>query len=482
MQKRFLSSLFVSLFLNFLIKPFSVLVIDAGVQRELGNAVYGKYFTLLSLTVIFNVFLDLGINNYTVRNIAQDEGRIERHLTNILGFRLLLFLLYTVLVLCFAFGFGIAKEQESILLFLILNQFLVQSIALLRSIISGQHRFYLDSALSVLDRALLILIVGWAFLFQRSWITVEYFVIVQAICYLVTLLVSILSIKSAFVQPLLKINWNYIREILRQSLPFALLILLMLIYNRSDILLIRLLSKEGEFDAGIYAQGFRLYDALYMVGMIFTGVLFPMFSRMLHTKDLRLQELVSLSERWLVGGVLSLVFIVIQNADLILSSLYGAHWEPKSSVVLIGLMFAFLAMSFNFIYGTLLTAHGSLASLNRISALAVVLSLGCNFMCIPTYGVLGAVTVAILVQFVVSLMLIITSYQRINLRFSWRNSFSVFCYALFLGLMHLLLSSLPMDYHRLWITIVISIFCIVWFSVIDIKNIFHLFTKKEFIQ
>jgi O-antigen/teichoic acid export membrane protein len=71
MQKRFFSSLALSLFLNLLIKPFSVLVIDAGVQRVLGNEAYGQYFVLLSLSLVFNVFLDLGINNFTTRFIAR---------------------------------------------------------------------------------------------------------------------------------------------------------------------------------------------------------------------------------------------------------------------------------------------------------------------------------------------------------------------------------------------------------------------------
>ena len=54
MQKRFFSSLALSLFLNLLIKPVSVLFIDAGVQRVLGNEEYGNYFVLLSLTLVFN--------------------------------------------------------------------------------------------------------------------------------------------------------------------------------------------------------------------------------------------------------------------------------------------------------------------------------------------------------------------------------------------------------------------------------------------
>jgi O-antigen/teichoic acid export membrane protein len=98
MQKRFFSSLALSLFLNLLIKPFSVLVIDVGVQRVLGNEIYGQYFVLLSLTLVFNIFLDLGINNFTTRFIAQDESHLNQHVSRVLYLRGLLFLVYAVLV------------------------------------------------------------------------------------------------------------------------------------------------------------------------------------------------------------------------------------------------------------------------------------------------------------------------------------------------------------------------------------------------
>jgi len=479
MQKRFLSSLLISLFLNFLIKPISVLVIDAGVQRALGNVIYGKYFTLLSLTVIFNVFLDLGINNYTVRNIAQDESRITHHLNNIIGLRLLLFLCYSILICCFAYGFNLVNHYDTILMYLIINQFLVQSIALLRSVISGQHRFYVDATLSVLDRALLIIMVGWAFIYQRNWITIEYFVLVQTFSYAITLLCSILSIKSPLFRPVLRINWKYVKEVLKHSLPFALLILLMFIYNRSDVILIRMLSRQGDMEAGIYAQSFRLYDALFMVGMIFTGLLFPMFSRMLHKKDPQIVELITMSQKWLIGGVLAIVFVVNENATHLLSFLYGNHASPSSSIILKGLMIAYLAMSLNFIYGTLLTANGSLSLLIKISAYSVLISLLFNLFLIPQHGATGAVVTAIIVQLFVSTMLVYYALRIIPITFR-KNAFNpLILYSIYLLIAHFLFQLISSSSFGIIGSIITPIFGLFLFNVIDVKAIYSLYSRKE---
>ena len=60
MQRQFFSNLFLTLFLNLLIKPIAIFAIDATVQNRVGQEEYGLYFTLLNLTVIFNIFFTTG--------------------------------------------------------------------------------------------------------------------------------------------------------------------------------------------------------------------------------------------------------------------------------------------------------------------------------------------------------------------------------------------------------------------------------------
>lgn len=481
MQKRFVSGILVSLSLNLLIKPFSVLVIDAGIQRALGNVVYGKYFALLSLTLITNVLLDLGINNFTVRNIAQDEKRMVHHLNNIVLFRIVMFLLYSVVVLLFAYFFNLIQTNETVLFLLIFNQFLVQSIALLRSFFAGQHRFFLDSMLSVLDRALLIVVVGFTFLQFPSWITIDFFVLIQCISYLITLLVGLVYIRFSFRWSEITLNKKYIKGVLMESLPYSMLVLFMLIYNRADTLLIRLMAEEGAFEAGIYAQGFRLYDALYMVGFIFASVLFPMFSRMLHQKDPQINDLILVSTRWLVGGVVAIVFVAIENSEALLTLLYKEQVTESSSFVFVGLMLAFLAMSFNFIFGTLLTANGSLKILNLISGIAAFVSVALNTCLIPSYGAKGSVLIAVFIQVMVSSFLVYMSHKTIAFRSGFRDWSPLILFIIYLSCFHFLLPSIPV-FLVPFFSVFAVVFGALWFSVLDVSNIYRFLIKKEVVQ
>jgi len=101
MQGNFLTNLILSLFLNLLIKPFSLLYIDAEVQNRVGAHDYGLYFSLLNLSVLFNILIDLGINNYTIRTMARDPDLAQNMLDESLpcGFYFLLFMLFLHLLL-----------------------------------------------------------------------------------------------------------------------------------------------------------------------------------------------------------------------------------------------------------------------------------------------------------------------------------------------------------------------------------------------
>ena len=72
-------------------------------------------------------------------------------------------------------------------------------------------------------------------------------------------------------------QFHKIIPILKQSWPFALLIMLMGLYNYMDSVMLKLLV--GDEEAGVYALGYRLFYALLMFAQIFSGVLLPFFSK-----------------------------------------------------------------------------------------------------------------------------------------------------------------------------------------------------------
>ena len=80
------------------------------------------------------------------------------------------------------------------------------------------------------------------------------------------------------------------------------------------------------------------------------------------------------------------------------------------------LMFAFLGMAGTIIYGTLLTANGSLRQLNVTSAIAVVINVILNLILIPRYFALGAAYSALATQVFVGVSQYIIVVQKFRFK------------------------------------------------------------------
>ena len=287
MKGKFLSSLFLLVLLNLLVKPFYILGIDAEVQNRVGEEVYGNYYALLNFSFLLNILLDLGITNYNTRNIAQHPQLLAKHFFKILSLRFALFALYATFTLISAAVMGYDGNEFYLLAILLVNQFLVAIIQFSRSNFAGLHLFKTDALISVLDRSLLIIFVS--ILLWTNWVgedfQIEWFVYAQTLAYGLSAFVSVVMLSRKIDQIIIGIKKSFSLAILRQSLPYALLIFLMMMYNRIDAVMLERMLDDGDTQAGIYAQGFRILDAVNMFALLFAGLLLPIFARLLKKKE-----------------------------------------------------------------------------------------------------------------------------------------------------------------------------------------------------
>lgn len=398
MQRKFLSNLAFLLFLNLLVKPFWIFGIDRVVQNEVGAEAYGSYFALFNFALILNILLDLGISNFNNRNISQHQHLLGKYFPRIVALRLLLAIAYFIICLLAAWFLHYSEAQLQMLALLCFNQFLLSFILFLRSNISGLHLFKIDSTISILDRLLMIVSCGWILWAgnRTQPFQIEWFVYLQTASYAITALAAlgvILKYGNGF-----SFGWNLsiLRVILKQSLPFALLILLMSIYGRIDSVLIERLLPDGKTQSGIYAQAFRLLDASNMIAYLFAGLLLPMFSRMIKLKE-DVVPLVRVSMKLILIPAFTLGIICLFHGRELMGLMYHEHAE-EAATVLATLMFSLIPMAGVYVVGTLLTANGSLRHLNTIALVTVVVSVVLNLIFIPKYGAYGAAITCLTTQ------------------------------------------------------------------------------------
>ncbi len=430
MRRKFITNLLLLVFLNLIIKPFWVLGIDMGVQNEVGPIEYGFYSVVLNFAFIFQVILDMGINNFNNRNIAQNNHLLTKYFSSIVVLRFIFAIVYLIVIMAFAYILGYSSRQFYILSIIGFNQFLLSLILYLRSNFSALLLFKTDSFLSVLDRLILILVCGvllWGNVTDDAF-KIEWFVYAQTTAYTLTAIIAaaLLIPKMHFKS----LNWDpvFFLHIIKKSAPFSLLILLMSIYGRIDTVLLEwLLEEAGNLQVGIYASAFRLLDvANNMSGLLFATLLLPIFAKLIkEKKDISKMVKLGFTPLFLLSTSVA-IFAYFFGAQ-IMEMLYHQHGSETSveyaqrmidtANVFKVLMMVYVATSTTYIFGTLLTANGSLKTLNIVASIGVLISLSINFILIPEYFALGSAIASFSAQFITALLQMFIAFKILKIKF-----------------------------------------------------------------
>ena len=398
MKRKFITNLALLVVLNLMVKPFWIFGIDRSVQNIVGSEEYGLYFSLFSFSVLINILLDMGITNFNNRSVAQNPGIVSEYFSKIVPLKFVLSLVYAVIVIIAGLAVGYSSQQFKLLNLLIFNNFLLSFILYLRSNISGMHYFKTDSFISVIDRLIMIMICSvllWGHVTEEPF-RITWFIYAQTISYIITLLIALGVILSKSGHIKLNFNLQYGLKILKKSYPYALLVLLMSFFNRIDSVMIERILIDGKEQAGIYAQAFRILDAMVMFAFLFSGLLLPMFSRMLQNNE-AIGPLLKLSFSLLIIPAITLVIVSQFYGEELMHLLYNEHVDI-SSRIFIRLIFAFLFIATTYIFGTLLTANGSLRQLNILAGITVVVNIALNLILIPRFKAEGAAVASIASQ------------------------------------------------------------------------------------
>ncbi|CAG5085517.1 oligosaccharide flippase family protein [Parvicella tangerina] len=434
MQRKFLSNLILVLLLNVLVKPFYILGVDAEFLKRLEAAnpgEYGEYFSIVGLTFIFNIFLDLGLSNFNTREVARSEEHRSEYFSSILSIKFILIFAYLSLLFGSGVLLGYSDHQFYLLTFLGINQILVAFILFFRSNLSGMLRFKEDSVVGVLDRVLLVMMcsmVLWGGIMEQE-LSIELFVWLQTLSYAITLIVVVVLVLRSGNIPRVRMFHEAVIPLLRKSLPYALLVLLMTVYYRTDSVMLEQMLTNGKREAAIYAQGFRFLEAFSMVGYLFAGLLLPLFSKLIAKKE-DVSPMVTLSFKLIFSIALVLAVGVYAYADEIIQARYDMDGVElaNSAASLRMLMICFLGMVSTYIFGTLLTANGSLKELNIVAGLGVVLNLVLNFYWIKSDGAMGAAKASMITQVLTALIQMILAIRLLTVRIKLNDALKFFVF------------------------------------------------------
>ncbi len=483
MRKAFVSNLLFLVGLNVLIKPLYVLGIETEVQNRVGFAAYGSYFSLFSFALILNLLPDLGLTNWFNRHTAQKHAIDREEFSRIITLRLLLGGSYIITAVAIGYFIQYSQEQLFALLVLSFNQLLSVSILFLRSGLTGMQQFSRDSVISILDKLLQLVIVGLLLITPslKGGFKIEWLVWAQTFSLFVTFSLAYFWVKN--ISGSFKLNYDFVysKEILKESLPFALFSLTAVLILRSDSVMLERLA--GADEAGVYAQGFRLFEAYTMLSYLFAVILLPMFAKLIADKSSIFSLLLTSSNLMLFGSWVFSIFCISFPYEVL--DLFYDNVTTKTQEAFQFLMLGCFAFSMQYVYGTLLTADKRLGLLNKIMIPLMIVSFGLNFFLIPYFGASVSAQIHALVHCTILLceVALVIHFHRIRVFELFRSGIS-FMILSALAIYFLRNNSIGAikELHVLFkgvIFLMVSLFLTLITGLINIKNLQLLFSRKS---
>ena len=393
MLKTFLQNALFQVSLNLLVKGVYLFAIDRAVQNLLPEGDYGLYFSLLGLGMLLQVIADFGLQLHNAKELSGERERLAHYFPYFIGLKLILGTAFFLVLL--AVGYGLGYRGGEILLLVLAGavQFFNSVVLYLRSNLSGLGWYRLDGWFSVLDKSLLILSVGGLLLLAPEWLTITRFAALQLTAWGVTATLLLSVLWGKLPRKLPAFRRTEFAALLRGGAPFALAVFLATAYTRTDAVMIERLLANGAEEAGHYAAGYRLLDALNMAGWLLAGLLIPMYARLRATGE-SIRPLLAFSVPLLLVGAAIAAIPLALTAGPVTELLYDFA-DGRTADILFWLALTFIAQSLNYAYGSLLSAAGMIGRMNWIYAAGIVINLGGNYLVLPRFGAAGAAMVTL---------------------------------------------------------------------------------------
>ncbi|MBD0333388.1 MAG: polysaccharide biosynthesis C-terminal domain-containing protein, partial [Chitinophagaceae bacterium] len=421
----FFRGLWWLILLNLIIKPVWIFGIDRQVQNIVGHVAYGSYFGAFNLSIVLSFLTDAGLTNMMNRQMAAENNL---NLKQLLLVKSGLACLYAIAM--FLIASLVHIPNLTIVVSLIIVQILTSFFVFFRNVITARQYFITDAWLSVVDKSLMILICGF-FLYTPVFnytFDIELFLRIQIICTLFAVGIALLILYRN--NTLSNGNKIEVNNILRATLPFAFIILLMSAHYRLDGFLLERIHTNGKLETGIYAAAYRLLDAGNMIGYLAASFLVP-FVALNRNEQMRIESIVINIRHFLFFPAILAVTYGISFAPWLQEILYHTTSEYQSLVLQLCIA-SLPAYYLVHVYGSVLTAIGELKIFITILLASVVFNTVLNLILIPNFGAEGCCIAALCSHYFCGLTTCIVATKKTSLTFDLR---SVLIYFLTAGIL-----------------------------------------------
>lgn len=354
------------------------------IGRFLGPLDLGKFSFALSFTAIFFLINDLGISILAVREVSKDKSRTEKYLGNLVLLKLFLAALAFFGVFSVINLMGYPKETVTIVILMGLASFLSQLSLSLRWIFQAYQKLEYESLVSVAQNLGYFILGFLALTLNLGVFGIGYSQIIVGI---LIVLFSWFIVNRKFHRIKIAVNLPFWKDLLRKSIPFALMLVFISMYLNLDTVLLSFF--KGDHSAGVYSAANRLALGGRTILAVFIAALFPIMSELSKVSKTELNRFLEKSLALMLSLALPLSLGATFLSEKIIVFLYGQKFISSASVLQI-VIWGMFCMCLSVILGYALISLEKQKIYTLITGLGMGVNLVLNFMLIPKLAQIGS--------------------------------------------------------------------------------------------
>ena len=274
------------------------------IARSFGGLGYGEFTKVTAFVSFFYLIADFGLNAIYIKK--DDEGK---HFRDLFYLRFLISIILIITVNAIALVLPYNKNLDSgfsditrLGIFIFSFSILFQSIVYSCSAVFQKKLKYdflmISSGFGAFLTLFLILINVYLF---KSIINIYFAFIMGGF---LTAVISVIGTKNKILP--VSLDFNFVKNLLKETLPIGLMLIFNLIYFRIDIFLLSVFRSTT--DVGIYGLSYKFFDFLIALPLFLSNSIYPMLLRKRENKNAFFQIV---KKYFIFSLVFSLLLILI---------------------------------------------------------------------------------------------------------------------------------------------------------------------------
>jgi len=377
--------------------------VSIAVVRYLGAQELGRYAYVLAFAYPFGILAEFGLGTFAIREISRDSAR-ELEVMALLQRALILLSCASVLAMMglavmvrhdVTTIVGIAVAGLSSLLSAVTTPAVV--------VLTAREELHLVSlqrvAASALGAIATVVVLLW------GGATIALLAAATIVNGVMLVFAHVLVGKGP---SLPAVRLPAVRAMVRQALPFGILMLGFALYYRVDMIMLNWLRELRE--VGVYAAAYRFLDAVILLAASIGGPFYPRLSSMVGRDTQGVRDLLEGTWKPMLALGLPLLVGTVILADPLMLALFGAEFGDAGAVLKI-LILGSLPLLWIYIPNQALLAADLVFPLARVYGLSVLVNVIVNFFLIPRWGSVGAAVSTVICEWL-NLALVVGMIRR----------------------------------------------------------------------